>query len=164
SVEVVVPGNPVLVPSGDDMMRMGVPYGEAPNVQAKRLELEARAHERREEEMRRLWEVSQANRAPEHVVSALAGQYEKTADNIKTMAEQQILMLREQQKVLLDEITKKEDELKSLRGELISAKGEALESARNAESALERRLFAQHQGEINNLKDQFARELSQVER
>lgn len=164
NIDVTVPGPPVMGPGDQDMMRSPMPMygGEAPNVTAKRLELEARAQERRDEEMRRLWEARQANQAPEHVVNAMGAQYRETAENLRSMAEQQILVLREQQKVMLDEIQKKEEELKALRAELIAAKSESIESARNAETALERRLFGQHQNEIAALKESFNRELGQM--
>lgn len=170
SVDLQIPGLPSRVwpqQFGEDQMmnmpRGAYPFQEHPNVAAKRLEIEAKVQERAEEERKRMWEQAQLGAtAPEHVVRAFSAQSDKALTEIKSQAEQSVLLLREQQKAMLIEIGKKEDELRELRNELVKSKTEASESNRKFEQDLRHTLFTQHQTEVATLKEQFNRETSQL--
>lgn len=152
---------------GDDMtmgqgrMTQQIPYPEHPQVGLKRMELDFKREHEEREDRRRMQEEAHASRAPEHVVLAIKDQASQTVSEVKKMADSQVAVLREQQTNMLQELAKQNEELRGYREKLLAAETRAVESARNAELQLERRLAESHQKEIGNIREAHYKELSQ---
>lgn len=184
TIEVSIPGPPSMnfLPQtqGDPMQVSRFQQGhggnamEPPQVQIKRLDMEERQINRLEDERRRLQEEAMLSRtAPEHVVRALTAQSDKTVTELKSLADSQISLLREQTQTLMAELSKKENELVTVRNQLVLERQATVEARTKAEHETERRLKEAHDALMHAItkkhdeamvlaKDQATREISSV--
>lgn len=161
SIEITVPGPPNLYPSGDDMSLQGPRTGyamplqqaEHPNVQTKRMEIEAKERERDRELMLK------ANTTPEHVVNAIKDQAKETVADIKSMADVTNGLLREQNQGLIAKIVSQDNELRDLRNESVALRAKADSAAREAEVTTEKRMRETHETLIKNLTEAHRKEI-----
>ncbi len=166
---IVVPGIPIAFPGndGEEPMSMNGPSRmqsqpmEAANVQMRRMDHESKQLERSENERRALQEqVLNSQRTPDHIVKAISDQARETTTEIKSLANEQVAMLREQNSNLLKELAKKDDELRTVRDKMVETRQFSIDAVRNAELALENRLKEAHKIATDVLREQFIRELS----
>lgn len=142
----------------DSKVMNSMPQGnEAPNVAIARMNLEDKEKERQRQF------VEKQMTAPEYVVKAIQDQSKQALDQFKAMADSKTETLSEQMRSQLDSIKRYQDELRELREQNAKQRTEFLEQNRRDVAEIEKRLRDAHAGQMEALKETYARERKDIE-
>jgi hypothetical protein len=156
----------------------GLPMGTSPEVEIRRMELEAEERQRQSAEVKNLSEkygtlVTEAGKAPEQVLRAIDSVQERSFTEMKASHEAVATHLREANTKLLENREQLERTIRELQTEMVAVKTKAAEDVRNGETKLVTDLKERYAGEfvetnkrhtaeITDLKERHNRDLNEL--
>lgn len=172
-VEVSIPGPPKLtyLPAEsreESMVQHPQQFATShPEVEKARIEAESERVRSEAEERRRYIDearsvAAEAARTPEKFLVAVREQNERSINEVKSLAQQQVELLRNQNQQLRDDYFKVRDEADKLRTQLVQVQHDADRRARESETEKIAALKADHEREVRRIQEERASQIDKV--